>query len=349
METFLLKILRIKVAVIAGEKLDVLSKIVNYIRQRPRQMNADVTLSLTIVEGKDLKSTSLTSTETLNKMRPLFFRTANAIAIFLHENARHLVDKHRNILLTILRLCDSTRRDLLDKVIPENEDVQLVHESINYPILWLKEISWRHGALEKGKTNFKLNYRDIRELIMQGPPKEEESDRCLAEIVRNKLNSSDRIPDLCAEILANRESSRGYPLTHRLLIVQIAKILKCDRGLPSSELILSYCSAILEDLIDIETAGFPYQTPDLTMEQVVLCGMEGFLEFTGKHYERLVLRWSRPSGCFSSFGYKFANNEIRVSRRTSKQTDFGCDSHATGLAAATLSLFIRENLENARW
>lgn len=112
-------------AVIAGEKLDVLSKIVNYIRQRPRQMNADVTLSLTIVEGKDLKSTSLTSTETLNKMPPLFFRTANAIAIFLHENARHLVDKHRNILLTILRLCDSTRRDLLDKVIPENEDVQL--------------------------------------------------------------------------------------------------------------------------------------------------------------------------------------------------------------------------------
>lgn len=60
---------------------------------------------------------------------------------------------------------------------------------------------------------------------MQGPPKEEESDRCLAEIVRNKLNSSNRIPDLCVEILASRESSRGYPLTHRLLIVQIAKIV----------------------------------------------------------------------------------------------------------------------------
>ena len=190
---------------------------------------------------------------------------------------------------------------------------------------------------------------------MQGAPKEKESDRCLAEIVRNKLNSNDRIPGLCAEILTDRKSSRGYPLTHRLLIVLIAKMvsvidifsssfffrvlikfflfsfqLKCDRDLPSSDLILSYCSAILRDLIDIKTAGFPDQTPDLMMEQgkiwdianfvlffhvpgfnkhfpfileVVLCGMQGFLEFTDKYYERLVLSWSHSSGCLSSFGY----------------------------------------------
>lgn len=43
--------------------------------------------------------------------------------------------------------------------------------------------------------------------------------------------------------------------------------MECDQGLPSSELILFYCSAIFQDLIDIEIAGFPYQTPDLMMEQ----------------------------------------------------------------------------------
>lgn len=37
---------------------------------------------------------------------------------------------------------------------------------------------------------------------------------------------------------------------------------------------------------------------------------------------------------------------MRVIRRTSMQTDFGCDNHATGLAAASLSLFIRKSLEN---
>ncbi|XP_043784552.1 UPF0764 protein C16orf89 homolog [Apis laboriosa] len=303
------------------EKLIKLSKVIEYIHQRPQQMNADVTLSLTIVQ-------------------------ANIAAIFLHKNAQFLTDKHRNILMTILKLCDLTRRDLLNKIVLENEDIRLLHETINYPNLWMKKISWQHGALVKGRANIG-SYRDIRDLIMQGAPKEEESDRCLAEIVRNKFNSDHRIPSLCLEILTTRESTKGYPLTHRLLIVQIAKIMECDQDLPSSELILFYCSAIFQDLIDIEIAGFPYQTPDLMMEQVVLCGIEGFLEFTDKHYERLILDWSHPSGCFSSFGNKFlSSNKMRVIRRASMQTDFGCDNHATGLAAASLSLFIRKSLEN---
>ncbi|XP_003695174.2 UPF0764 protein C16orf89 homolog [Apis florea] len=298
-----------------------LSKVIEYIHQRPQQMNADVTLSLTIVQ-------------------------ANIAAIFLHKNAQFLTDKHRSILTTILKLCDLTRRDLLNKIILENEDIRLLHETINYPNLWMKKISWRHGTLIKGRANIGLCYRDIRDLVMQGVPKEEESDRCLVEIVRNKFNSDHRIPSLCLEILTTRESTKGYPLTHRLLIVQIAKIMECDQDLPSSELILFYCSAIFQDLIDIEIAGFPYQTPDLMMEQVVLCGIEGFLEFTDKHYQRLILDWSHPSGCFSSFGNKFLNNKMRVIRRASMQTDFGCDNHATGLAAASLSLFIRKSLEN---
>lgn len=100
-----------------------------------------------------------------------------------------------------------------------------MHETINYPNLWMKKISWRHGALIKGRANIGLCYRDTRDLVMQGVPKEEESDRCLVEIVRNKFNSDHRIPSLCLEILTTRESTKGYPLTHRLLIVQIAKIV----------------------------------------------------------------------------------------------------------------------------
>lgn len=100
----------------------------------------------------------------------------------------------------------------------------------------MKKISWRHGALAKGRANIGLPYRDIRDLVMQGVPNEEESDRCLAEIVRNKFNSDHRIPGLCLEILTTRESSKGYPLTHRLLIVQIAKIVSI-----SSQ---NFCSSI---------------------------------------------------------------------------------------------------------
>ncbi|XP_031828220.1 UPF0764 protein C16orf89 homolog [Nomia melanderi] len=306
------------------ENLAALTKVVDYIHDRPGQMNADATFSVTIVE-------------------------ANVAATLMHKNARHLEDKHWKALTRILRLCDSIRRYLINSLVPENKDVLLLHNTLNDPLLWLRPIRWQDGGLRRGRPTPDLTYRDIRDLTMQGTPKEEESDRCLGEIVNNGLNSIYRMPDTCNEILMRRDLTRGYPLTHRLLIVRVAKTLKSEDGLPvrSSDLIAFYCSSILQDLIDIEAAGFPYQTPDLIMEQVLLCGMEGFLEFTGSHLERLVLRWAHPSGCFSSFGNNLIKSQPRMVRRASTPTDFGCDSHATGLAAATLSLFIRENVEHA--
>ncbi|XP_076650006.1 UPF0764 protein C16orf89 homolog [Halictus rubicundus] len=306
------------------EKLTALTKVVDYIHERPDQMNADATFSITIVE-------------------------ANIAATLMQKNARQLENKYWEALIRILKLCDSTRRYLMDALVPENRDVQLLHRALNNPVLWLRPIFWQDGGVDRGSPTPDITYRDIGDLIMQGTPKEEESDRCLGEIVTNGLNSRYRMPDTCNQILMRRDLTRGYPLTHRLLIVQVAKTLGCEHGLPMrmSDLVASYCSSILQDLTDIEAAGFPYQTPDLMMEQVLLCGMEGFLEFTGGHFERLLLGWAQPSGCFSSFGNKSLENAPRKVRRASTPTDFGCDSHATGLAAATLSLFIRENVENA--
>lgn len=37
----------------------------------------------------------------------------------------------------------------------------------------------------------------------------------------------------------------------------------------------------------------------------------------------------------------------QVTRRSSSVIDFGCDSHATALGAASLAMFIRENVENS--
>ncbi|XP_076247085.1 UPF0764 protein C16orf89 homolog [Calliopsis andreniformis] len=306
------------------ENLTALAKVVNYVYQRPQQMNADATFSITIVE-------------------------ANVAAMLFHKNARYLHDEYWETLLKVLKICDRIRRYLLDTIAPENEDIQLLHETLNDPTLWMQSISWKNGTLDtESPTLDELINQNVRELIMQGTPKEEESDRCLAEIIRNKLSLNYRIPEVCLDILQRRDVTRGYPLTHRLLIIQVAKAMKCDNNLSTrtSDVISLYCSAILRDLIDIEAYGFPYNTADLMMEEVLLCGMEGFLEFTDRHYEKLLLNWSHPSGCFSSFVNKFSR-QPRLVRRSSTLTDFGCDSHATGLAAASLSLFIRQNVENA--
>lgn len=86
---FLLKSSIKFVTVITEEKLVKLSKVIEYIHQRPQQMNVDVTLSLTIVQGKIIqqycKFTILTSTvifETLNISFQCYFLQLTLLLFF---------------------------------------------------------------------------------------------------------------------------------------------------------------------------------------------------------------------------------------------------------------------------
>ncbi|XP_043248776.1 uncharacterized protein LOC122395352 [Colletes gigas] len=311
-------------------KIETLYKVVDYVYRRPHQMNADVTLSITIVE-------------------------ANTASMFSHKNKKYLGDERYRKMRSIFNRCVAIRKYLRRNVVPKTKDMQVLHESLSRLGLWLRHICWQNGTLKKKSPTPGFTEQDVLDLVMQGTPKEEESDRCLAKIVRNKLNSINGMPETCVEILERDDRVRGYPLVHRLFIIQVAMATGVAVNVPCDLLVL-YCSAILQDLVDIEAAGFPFNTPDLMMEQALLCGMEGFLEFTGKRYERLLMSFPHPNGCFSSFslivGNLFAKNRFpdnlspHIVRRTSSKTDFDCDSHTTGLAAALLSLFIRENMEN---
>ncbi|KAG7211974.1 hypothetical protein KM043_011175 [Ampulex compressa] len=302
------------------KKLNGLWKVVDYVHRRLRQMNVDTTFGITLAE-------------------------ANIIATLMHNNARYLSDERLAILREVLVLCDSTRRRLIGAVVPENKNVQLL---LNNPGIWINRIKWKRGGFRKKlRSTPDLTYRNVVNLTMQGAPRGNESDLCLAKIIQSKLNGECRLPSMCVAILTEDDDARGYPLTHRLLILQVAKALKCQRtaNVDTKKMILSICADILQDLVDVEAADYPYNSRDLMMEQVVLCGMEGFLEFINLHYERLILDWPHPSGCFSSTGFR--GNPGVPSRRSSLKTDFGCDSHTTGLGAASLSLYIRENVENA--
>lgn len=68
-----------------------------------------------------------------------------------------------------------------------------------------------------------FNYSGIVNSIWYGTPNETESDRCLMKIVRSSLCGECRIPKLCIQMLNRDDDSMGYPLTHRLLIIQVAQ------------------------------------------------------------------------------------------------------------------------------
>lgn len=305
------------------QKLVALQKVLDYMNNRPEQMNLDATIGVTITE-------------------------ANLVAALLHENVQYLEDKFFIALKEIVALSDMTRRHLM-AFIPKNETKFLMLSALNNPKLWIKPISWTRIFSRSRPHPHQSNYWEIVRLmqwIMHGTPTETESDQCLIEIVRSNLEGKCEIPATCVATLMRDDDTTGYPLTHRLLIVQVAKALGCEKAntISLSSLIPVYCARIFKEFINIEAWNFPNVARDLMLEQVVLCGMEGYYEFVDKHYEDTILSWPHWSGCFALFEF---SNEHHITRRSSSRTDFGCDNHMTSLGAASLAVFIRENIENA--
>lgn len=59
------------------------------------------------------------------------FLTANIVNTLLHKNAQYLGTEYQKMLMAILKMSDSTRRYLLNNIIPENRDVQLCEYFLN--------------------------------------------------------------------------------------------------------------------------------------------------------------------------------------------------------------------------
>ncbi|KAJ8923299.1 hypothetical protein NQ315_001857 [Exocentrus adspersus] len=191
-------------------------------------------------------------------------------------------------------------------------------------------------------NNKKAVYRNVK------------SDTCLREIIeQSKPNEQCYVSNICNEMMLDTERvDSGYLLTHRqesiiiaititcsfyrLLYLEIIKLRGCT--LPdkyssdSSKLINVYCSYIYKEAKTSEKLGFPHH--DIFLEQVVLCGMEGYAEFFNTKWINSIMHWQDPHGCYESIGHN-------LSKRTSFAVDFGCSDHTTGLGAAALALHLR--------
>ncbi|XP_043284273.1 UPF0764 protein C16orf89 homolog isoform X2 [Venturia canescens] len=263
-------------------------------------------------------------------------------AVLEHENAIFLTEKNRITLQVILTLCQ----------IAENDGKKLVKasglEMMIRTEVWNRTIFWRLGELgERPSTSAGLSEAEVPRLFYQGSPSESESLRCFIDLLVRDENRICRISKECAEMLERNDCSRGYPLTHRILYAQLATALGCQTislgGLESMK--KAFCTTVLQDLVDLESMNFPFFSRDLAMEQIAVCGMNGYLEFTNERYAKLITSWPNSHGCFSAFGFGEGDEKKRGKRSTSKM-DYGCDNHASGVAAACLSLLIRSAVEN---
>lgn len=97
-----------------------------------------------------------------------------------------------------------------------------MQEHLNNPELWIKSIRWMPPQ-EQPAVNEELSYSDIVNLLWHGTPNGTESDACVIKIIRNSLNGTREIPKNCIETLIRDDNTTGYPLTHRLFILQVIR------------------------------------------------------------------------------------------------------------------------------
>ncbi|XP_067005156.2 UPF0764 protein C16orf89 homolog [Anabrus simplex] len=241
------------------------------------------------------------------------------------------------------------------KKVPDKGDKyeKLLVDKMLDPALWAIDQPLREDSLihPHNSPNSTMNEEEMSDLLFGGLPTEEMSDFCLSEILGVR---SERcyVSSVCKEVLIKGGPSTGYPLTHRLVYVQAARQAKC-RTLGPPQLVQAYirhyCSMILAETEMIADFDFPSMMIDLFVEQVALCGAEGFTEFTRQEWVDEIFRWQRSEGCFGSGADYYYETQSTTPTNHEREEDAlmesDCLMHFTGVAIAAIATSIRPMVE----
>lgn len=205
------------------------------------------------------------------------------------------------------------------------------------PKFWRKSSNFSSGVLRNlGHYNWTSDYiLKNKKAEYNGVP----TDFCMYELLSKTLGNrlkKCKPSTFCDEMMFGRRIDHGYLLTHRLLYLQIAAQLGCYKSF-FKKTRADYCTYILKEAKTNSILGFPQR--DIFLEQVALCGMEGFEEFFDAEWMDEVLSWQTKEGCHKR-GPELTNETFREDR-SANYIAFGCTDHTTGLASAVLAIYLK--------
>ncbi|CAD5118406.1 DgyrCDS7116 [Dimorphilus gyrociliatus] len=175
--------------------------------------------------------------------------------------------------------------------------------------------------------------------------KESQSDECVANVLGTNDNPKRKciINKFCLDLMTIDGFSK-YSLSHQLFFWQLTKKAGClkDNSLKHiKELNKRICSNML-----VEAEYFSKQSSpryhDLFMEQIALCGMEGFREdFCKEEWTLKIINWQYDDGCWG-----LTENSKRI-KREEKVLKNGCLAHRTAVALSSQTQLLRHLLEKS--
>ncbi|XP_017772151.1 PREDICTED: uncharacterized protein LOC108559392 isoform X2 [Nicrophorus vespilloides] len=219
-----------------------------------------------------------------------------------------------------------------------------VVEKILVPDLWTRDIRYRHLP-EKFVPEIEFDSAsEYMDYLSTSNISETKSDSCLIELISgpNSVPHNCSVSEDCKDYMVDNDYfDPTYGITHRLLYLQLARSQKCSLdGRLYEERTSAYCSYIYWEIKQNRRFGFMQELDDLLLEQITLCGFEGYDNFFEDSLVSHVLQIQTPFGCFRIPEALFETNGDDL-KRTANIIKHGCNDHTTGLGISTLSLILR--------
>ncbi|KAM9208971.1 UPF0764 protein C16orf89 homolog [Dugong dugon] len=198
---------------------------------------------------------------------------------------------------------------------------------------------------------------------------EDSSDTCLVQLLGtwiSSLNGLEPLPpgrtaasDFCRTLMT-RAGCSGYCLSHQLLYFLSARMMGCTKGLfrQSQHYMDLFCANMMDLNRRAEAAGYAYPTQDIFMENIMLCGIGGLIDFYKLRWLEAILSWQKPrEGCFGkpapeddrlSKATRYHQHFLSRVKRREKQFTDGCSAHNTAMVVGALGGFLYVLMEHPR-
>ncbi|XP_068217907.1 uncharacterized protein [Palaemon carinicauda] len=217
-------------------------------------------------------------------------------------------------------------------------------------------LSWDMGHSHR-LVDLSLTWSDDLRLQAQSLTfNEEESDKCLAELLEPVDGMMCKMSDYCQRVMT-KPGMEKYILCHQILYSVVAEMSGCGSRLEKwlvkhkrsgslEQLQEEMCSNLYSEALALAATTFSDDVPtfrDLIIEMEFFCGMLGYVEFLRRDWLVGIFKWQRDSGCFppakQSTGRKLLVEE--------KLPD-GCLSHLTTVAVSALAVHLHYLLNPSR-
>ncbi|KAJ8923028.1 hypothetical protein NQ315_001576, partial [Exocentrus adspersus] len=257
---------------------------------------------------------------------------ATAIIKDAYQNGTQVMD---NSSLKLLR----TSSEVLQKGLASSHRIRnWIADNVLDSNVWQRNINYKYNSLPA--LSMEPDLRTL-EKVFAAAATYTDSDICLQNVVNETILN---VPVKCyvrwdcwEEFYDYDKPASAYILTHKLLLLQLAKARKCL--IPESVYEVKtkkLCSSIGAEVLNADYFDMLDEVFDLFLEQVLLCGYEGYTEFFKTKWLVYILKSQRETGCFPPFlGDRFKS---RIKRNTNVLPD-GCADHTTGLGVAVLALY----------